>query len=362
MAVAHRLCKDNSHFTDDPLDCLVRNDIVFAERNLTLEEIYPSQLCWAFNMTVPCPVPEIGLKSVMIGGPDMPDAMCPYLPTIKRLLSFRSEDWHRLVDSMLEMEAKNRELERAERPLDVLPDVDVEASADGSVESVLGAWPEAPPRRGRILTLRPYIWKDPACRELLQAHAPPDVVERIRNVAGGALTLDDRKRLERLGSDKRLKPKTRVRVFSDERERPWEEGWERSSSSQKKGGVNITTVLEEPSEEQHPEEPQRSADEHQKAQKAADVMHSAQTTTTSDRRAPSASTVSELRRACGGDLLSNGGGGVLEQGLPDFWDASREHIEENILLAGRKVKIPEPCRLLLERHAPEGWLEVLEFL
>ncbi len=67
LAISHRLCEKNSQFTNRPIGCVVRNDVVFKGRNLTLDEIYPKRRCKAFNMTIPCPEPDIALKAVMIG-------------------------------------------------------------------------------------------------------------------------------------------------------------------------------------------------------------------------------------------------------------------------------------------------------
>ena len=75
------------------VNCEIHNELVFQGNNLTLDEIYPSEKCRAWNMTLPCPVPEKALKAVMIGGPSGSDAGCPYLPTKPRLEKWTDSLW-----------------------------------------------------------------------------------------------------------------------------------------------------------------------------------------------------------------------------------------------------------------------------
>eukprot|EP00392_Amoebophrya_sp_AT5.2_P012515 g12618.t1 len=165
LAVAHRLCESESQFTDMPYNCEVHNELVFGGNNLTLDEIYPSEKCLAWNMTLPCPVPEKALKAVMIGGEKGTDAACPYLPTKDRLRKWGEADWTRLLDSMEEIERVGAEME-AKRE-----------EEEGVVEG------DAAKRflpRGNIASIKPYVWDEPDCRSLVLQFSTPKIVDRVR--------------------------------------------------------------------------------------------------------------------------------------------------------------------------------------
>ncbi|CAD7951060.1 unnamed protein product [Amoebophrya sp. A120] len=168
LAVAHRLCEDASQFTDHPRNCEVRNELVFQDNSLTLDEIYPSELCLAWNMTLPCPVPEKALKAVMIGGDTGEDAGCPYLPTKERLANWREEDWTRLLDSMEWIESHN------------------EVGGDTSETSMTNSDSDGETARQKpphVLSIKPYIYDDPECRKIVYKYAKnyERVLERIES-------------------------------------------------------------------------------------------------------------------------------------------------------------------------------------
>ncbi|CAD7922210.1 unnamed protein product [Amoebophrya sp. A25] len=175
LAVSHRLCEGASQFTSDPVNCEVHNELVFQKNNITLDEIYPSEKCRAWNMTLPCPVPEKALKTVMIGGPSGKDASCPYLPTRSRLEKWNARDWMRLLDSMEELAGG------------------FDSDGDGVPDT-------------EVLNIKPYIWDDAACRLLVEENADRVIVERVKKCCAGVAD-DMRRRYRYFGPESGRQPR-----------------------------------------------------------------------------------------------------------------------------------------------------------